>query len=357
MMKHFRGLAALLLVSGAYGARPPGPWTSFLLGRLESSMYRHVTAGRFRLALKDRLAMLKKQGIACESDNACKLLSALSRHPDLLAGARPLSTIAAERRRGHLFLPVTVNGVSAHYIFDTGAGYSVITESEAARLALPVANVNAGSIGDVSGNGFPVTKIAYAATLKLDGIELKNVQFLVASDESKLWGDLPPGWRGALGIQVLRACEMVHWDSAGEVQLGRRQRPPGGVASALQFGGTGLFAESEFANRKLSLLLDTGATSTCLYAPFASSFPALVKEFGKPGKARFTGAGGDAELETTVMPEVVLPLGGFRVSLRDVHIHPPGPNASRRHGAIGLDVLNQAREVTIDFRSMKVMLR
>ena len=318
-------------------------------------MYKHIAAGRFRMALKDRRAALDRQRIPCESDDACRLLSAFGRYPDLEPGAVRVTTVTGERRRGHLFLPVTIGGISAHYILDTGAAYSVITESEAARLALPVTQVNAGTIGDGSGKGLPITKVAYAKTLKLGGIEFKNVQFLVASDalSPMVWNELPAGWRGVLGIQVLRACETLHWDAAGVVQLGRRSRPDG-AASKLRLRGTSITTEARFANRQLDLVLDTGATWSCLFTPFADSFPGLVKQFGKPGTTRSGGAGGDTELQTRVLPEVAMLLGGFRVSLREVHII---PRERHHYGNIGLDVLSQAPEITIDLHSMKLTLR
>jgi hypothetical protein len=59
----------------------------------------------------------------------------------------------------------------------------------------------------------------------------------------------------------------------------------------------------------------------------------------------------------TVVPEVRLHIGGFEAVLRPANVFSKPVGNDSYHGNIGMDVLRQAAEVTIDFRSMSLTLR
>jgi clan AA aspartic protease (TIGR02281 family) len=347
---------ALLFVFGAFGGNQPGPLRKPVLVWHELAMWRNIRTGRFREALKHCQTMLRTQGIRREAGDQCNVLSALARNPDQSIESFRASTLPSERNDGHLFIPVTINGGSAQYMIDTGAGYSILTESEAKRLGLPVSSVAAVRVGDATGKGFALTKIAVAESLNLGDIHLQHVAFLVTGDQPKAMGELPPGQRGALGIQVLLACKTVQWDSPGTVLLGGPPRRSKARGANLYFDGNELFAAGAFRERKLDLVLDSGASWSCLFEKFAKAFPDLVGESGKPGTRRFWGAGGEAEVPATTLPEVTLRLGSFPVALRPVDIIATEPDSEHHDGRMGLDALSQASRVTIDFKAMKLTL-
>jgi predicted aspartyl protease len=100
-----------------------------VLGWHQSAMWRNIRTGRFREALKHRQTMLRMQGVRCDADDPCNLLSALARNPDQSVASFRASTLPSQRNDGHLLIPVTINGGSAQYMIDTGAGYSMLTAS------------------------------------------------------------------------------------------------------------------------------------------------------------------------------------------------------------------------------------
>ena len=354
----------LLFFFGAFGAdqpaaqtaRGPGPLRTLVLAWHESAMWRNVRTGHFREALKHCQITLRMLGIRCEANDQCNLLSALSRNPDQSVASFRASTLPCERNKGHLFIPVTINGGSAQYMIDTGAGYSILTESEAKRLGLPVLDVAAIRVSEAAGKGFELTKIAVAESLNLGEIHLQHVAFMVSGDEPKAWAELPPGQRGALGIQVLLACQTVQWDSRGTVLLGGHPRRSNTRGANLYLDGNELFAAAVFRGRKLDLVVDSGSSWSCLFESFAKAFPNLVGESGKPGTARIWGAGGEVEVPATTLPEVTLRLGSFPVALRPVDIIATEPESEHHDGRMGLDALSQASRVTIDFKAMKLTL-
>jgi hypothetical protein len=91
-------------------------------------------------------------------------------------------------------------------------------------------------IGDVGGKGVASLKFTVVDRMELGRIHLRNVAFLVVSDEPDAFSSLPPGYRGAIGIQVLVACRTRYWNSDGTVQLdGAPQRKD--ILRTLRLGG------------------------------------------------------------------------------------------------------------------------
>ena len=157
-------------------------------------------------------------------------------------------------------------------------------------------------------------------------------------------------------MQVLLAFGTVRWNSAGTVELGvHAERSSVGRAN-LCFDGLLPLTEGGFGGAKLVFGLDTGDSESRLYPRFAREFAAVVKERGKPGSWSLSGAGGTVEVQTTILPELQLEVGGFTAVLQTAHILGKGGGSEIYHGIIGMDVLDQAKTITIDFQAMRMTL-
>jgi clan AA aspartic protease (TIGR02281 family) len=318
-------------------------------------MLLNAMSGHFRLAMIDSEERLKARGPSSAPDGFHALLSAFARYADLAVVSRRASSVPYERAAGHLLIPVSINGGTARYILDTGANFSMISESEAKRLGLKTSEVHA-TMGDSTGTGFSLGRVALADRMEIGNFRLKNVPFMVVDDDLDAFGELPAGAHGAIGMQVLLAFGTVRWNSEGTVELGvHAERSSVGQAN-LCFDGLLPLTEGGFGDAKLVFGLDTGDSESRLYPRFTREFAALVKERGKPGTWSLSGAGGTVEAQTTILPELRLELGGFAVALRPVHIVGKGGGSEIYHGIIGMDVLNQAKTITIDFQAMRMTL-
>ena len=80
-------------------------------------------------------------------------------------------------------------------------------------------------------------------------------------------------------------------------------------------------------------------------------------EAGDP-VASMTGGGitGDIAYDVIMLPELKFSTGGFETLLRPAPVSLQTDVGSGHHGNLGLDLMNQARSVTIDFRSMRLTL-
>jgi hypothetical protein len=67
--------------------------------------------------------------------------------------------------------------------------------------------------------------------------------------------------------------------------------------------------------------------------------------------------GGSSDREVIVLPEVRLRIGGLVTLLRPANVFSRPVGDDRLHGNLGMDLLGQAAEVTLDFQAMELMLR
>src|SRR5205823_4392266 len=61
---------------------------------------------------------------------------ALSQSPEQSVSRKRHSKLRYAMKEGHLFVPLSIDARRANYFLDTGANYSMLTESEARRLGL-----------------------------------------------------------------------------------------------------------------------------------------------------------------------------------------------------------------------------
>ncbi|HTF71605.1 MAG TPA: aspartyl protease family protein [Edaphobacter sp.] len=113
----------------------------------------------------------------------------------------------------------------------------------------------------------------------------------------------------------------------------------------------------QFGDRELNFILDTGDTAgSQLWDRFSVDFSAKVKQEGTKSTQQVNQVGGSNIRETTVLQEIKLKVGGLETSLRPATIFSQPVGDRTHHGLLGMDVLSQAREVQIDFRSMILQL-
>ena len=119
-----------------------------------------------------------------------------------------------------------------------------------------------------------------------------------------------------------------------------------------------VIAEVTVEGAPLRFTLDTGnQTGTQLWPRFGREFPQLVAERGTKSSSRLTQIGGAADHPTIAIPNLRLTVGGMDVTLANVHLFSPPVGNESSYGLLGFDAFAKAREVTIDFRAMRLAVR
>jgi hypothetical protein len=260
-----------------------------------------------------------------------------------------------------MFLPLTVNGIEAHYIFDSGFSLSAVSESEAVRLGLKIHNVKT-NIDTMAGTQVNI-RIAVAKDLEVAGVHFRSVAFYVLPRNEPPLNQLAAGRQGILGLPVILALRHFQWNPASRTfaVLPSSAEPRSEVPSLipnLAFESTSIFTELGFQGKALDFSLDTGAQRTELYPRFSREFPE-IKVRGAPEARRITGVGGSAMIGSVVLPALTFTAGGRELELKPAHILLKDNNANSNWfaGNLGMDLLNQAHSVEVSFDAMTLVLR
>jgi Aspartyl protease len=312
---------------------------------------------KYQKALALAKIMLAQKPDAADIKNMLPTLEVLSSFQDqsvILEKSFPL-TIDIEDE--NLVLPVKTNGFEAHYIFDNGFSLSGMSESEAKRLKLTIHDVKT-NIDTMSGAQVNI-RIAVVKDLEVGSVHLENVAFYILPDNQPPFNQLAEGRQGILGLPVVLALNKFEWNPTARTftVLPATKKADKGNAN-LAFDGTSIFNRLDCQGRSVDFSLDMGAQNTVLYPSFAHAFPDIQAN-GATEKHRVTGVGGSAEITSLLLPSLALKVGSRNVLLKPAHILLKDNNSTTNWfaGNLGMDLLNQAHNVDIDFNSMTLSLQ
>jgi hypothetical protein len=252
-------------------------------------------------------------------------------------------------------LPIKVNGRPVEWLFDSAFSHSALAESEARMLGIRVQSATAQA-GDFTGAP-TTTRAALADRVVIGDAEVRNVPILVFPDSQPPWNEQPPGRRGTIGIPVAVALQTIHWTATGTCRVGPDRALTAMTAANLTFDGMMPVTRAQMEARSLDFVFDTGHQArTQLWSRFRSEFPGLV-EAGREGTRIVSQIGGSTEHRIVVIPEIRLRVGGLETLLRPANVFSRPVGNDLQHGNLGVDVVSQAADVTIDFLTMTLTMR
>jgi predicted aspartyl protease len=313
----------------------------------------YLRQGRYREALVqiDALLALRPRDSDVQDDRP--LLAALSEFPDQQIMRRRSTTVELQDAG----LPISINGVQATYWFDTGADVSVLSESEAKRFGLRVMPVPI-KLGGLTG-AHTDSRVAIADELSIGSIRLRHVAFLVLPNDQPPFNQSRPGEGGLVGVPILLALQRFTWGADRSFAIGSKASSEGVPHADLCFDGHHPVVRIQFENRKLTFTLDTGATNTDLYPPFAAAFSEFIQAAAKTDTYKIEGVGGARNMDAATLLSVHFSIGAFPVVLRPagVLLTPTTETSKFFYGNLGIDLLQQAHTRTFDFRAMTLTLQ
>lgn len=266
------------------------------------------------------------------------------------------SRIRYRMKDDHVYIPLAINGRRAIYVLDTGAAGSLVSESEARRLGLKLHKVDGTGFDGMTGRKDSFHYTGIARRISIGSTELRNARFFVLPDDTFYFKGRAPGENGILGLPQIQALGTVRWDANGNFDIGFPSAPREAATPNLAFEGDDMDVEVGFQKHRLIFRLDTGAQESELYVGFRNQFAELVNASGKREKRTAVGLGAKVEEEAIMLPELRLQAGGLETLLQPAPMTLNEALGAGHHGNLGLDLLNQARVVTIDFRNMLLRL-
>jgi predicted aspartyl protease len=254
---------------------------------------------------------------------------------------------------GKIAIPVSINGSSATYFFDTGAWFSIMSESDAKRFGLRISRLP-GTVGTMTSSSAFHT--AVADDVRIGGMRFRNVTFGVFRDDQGPFSTLPPGHRGALGFPLVFAFRTLRWVQNGSMQIGQPSEPFDLAKSNLYFDDDHLVVTATTESQKVVATLDTGALTTDLFSGFAKQFAAVLEKSGKKDSRDVQTLGGVKKFESVTVPELTFRIGSVDTFLRPAQVITNEAGNKCCVGNFGMDLLKQGRAFKIDFTAMRLDL-
>jgi predicted aspartyl protease len=253
---------------------------------------------------------------------------------------------------GYLTLPVSIDGKTDDFIFDTGAFQSAVTEREARKLGMTVQD-DRRTLTDISGTK-TAFRTAVAKEVTLGSMTFRNVSFGVITPG----GAFADVEAGIIGLPIILAMGGINWSNSGTAEFGGTL-PASSGESNLVFDRSRLVIGAEVLGKRVLAALDTGANSTDLNANFADLFPDVVAG-GKKGSSDITGVGGTQTFASVELPELIFTIGSRPVPLRPAVI-----TMQRNSGAggeccianAGHDLLKHGEGFVLNLSTMILQLR
>lgn len=316
----------------------------------------YMRAGQYSKAVaikREQIAHIGKT--AAENDRAA--LALLSQLPDMVVTSRGASKLQYEMRGANLSVPVSINDKPANLVLDTDANMSALSESEAKRLDMLILDGSVAVVG-VTGETKPGGRMAVAKDFTIGNFHFRNVAFFIVGDDQEPFVDFPAGKRGIIGMPVILALQTMRWRRGGAMEIGFASPARDLSRANICFNNEDPVTQVEFQRHKLEFVLDTGGEDSELWPPFAKDFAGLLNQTGKKDSTTLIGFEGSKDVEVVTLPEVRLTLGGFNevFSSAPVLVKPTIPLSNWYYGRAGMDLLNQAQSVTIDFHALTLTL-
>lgn len=344
-----------------------------LLGELLSlKMSNHLRLYQYRKALNAATAIIKAPDSQTDSTEVASaktissLLKVFADAPPQRVSVQKTTTLPMSRDKANLQrIPVQINGTKHHFVLDTGAGFSTIMRSVAKKSGMKIQKVD---VKVRSATGMVPADIAVADQVVLGHVKYQNVVFLVFPDTALSFSQINYRIPGIIGFPVIEA--------AGEIQFVQDSllkipaNPPVRTAHNLALKGlspqvlTGIKIVSPNAGPivadSLVCILDTGAKSTILLAPFFHRYHLKVQQLGRRDTNQYSSAGKAVKVPVYILPRAQFQTGGAHIALKTVAVIATKPSywgAVSLACSIGQDVLSQFDKIIINFRSMSFLLR
>lgn len=267
-----------------------------------------------------------------------------------LSGVRPTRALTEPSGRagvtrdlaGLMRADMTIGGVSAGAILDTGANFSTITESLAKRMGLRMldAKVSVGS----SSRDAVASRLGVADHLTIGGAEFSSVVFIVLPDADLSFANGVYTIDAILGMPVffeMGRIAVTRVDGKEWFLFGNEAPKAGAASRNILYSGmsplVSLGINVAGKPERVSMLLDSGAQKTSFEGRLLRDYPALA-EGATTVTSQLGGAGGTVTSDNTRrIAKLDISIGEKHVTLLNADAQATLNEA--RHGIFGLDGL------------------
>ncbi|HLX91861.1 MAG TPA: aspartyl protease family protein [Puia sp.] len=266
---------------------------------------------------------------------------------------RSESTIAYTKNQiGILDIPVEINSVASHAIFDTRANISCISETYAKRFGMKKLDVSYEEGSGITGIRFQ-TGLAVADSVKLGNVLVRHAVFQVMPDSVLYIAPIGFSMNIIVGFPIIEQLREVQIFKDGRLFV--PVQPSGGNLHNLALDGLNPVISLKHDHEMQSYYFDLGASTSILYYLFFVENRSAIVSHGVSRSTDYGGAGGIIKKESFVLPSASFQLGNRKISIDSVDVLTQKINPGEKfYGNIGEDFVGQFNELIINFRDMYV---
>jgi len=247
-------------------------------------------------------------------------------------------------------IPARYNDIMIDFVFDSGANFSTITESQAKNfnITLTAGKIKVGTITETKVDA----AVGYSSSFFIGDMEIKNTVFLVVPDEILSFAGGAYKISGIIGFPIMEAMGEVSFSKHGEfiVPLNVSE----GNLKNLVVDGFNPVIEVDYKNNPMAFTFDTGAKTTLLYAPFFEEYKKEVTSKYKLEDVKFEGAGGETKVPGYHLSEIEFSVANDKTIIPKVSLlsEPIKNNGEMFYGNLGQDFISKFDYMILNFKNM-----
>ena len=331
---------------------------ALVLGSLADAnlkLYRYAQASAlYTRLLTEAPAGLSPTLLKDDQDDADTIKLVLAAPPQTIDINTPIDIPTRSDHLKSITADLTAHNITAPWILDTGANFSVVSESFAHQLGLTLSTGTAHTQG-ATGAENPL-HTAILDTLAIGTATIHNVVLLVLPDANltivtgKKKSYVIPA---ILGYPVFQALGIIRFTHDHRFQAGPTLALTGDSSpvypSPIYMEKLNILFSCRTHNLSRLFLFDSGANATTFFLPYYREFPAdLLHQ--KQGTRNGYGAGGTSTDHVYVFDHVDLELANRIIDLQHIAVfnNPQNTLSDEYEGALGRDLINSLDSLTLD---------
>ncbi|WP_343586008.1 retropepsin-like aspartic protease [Flavobacterium sp.] len=274
-----------------------------------------------------------------------------------LRGTRPQSidkftkiTVAAVKdKSGLITTEVKAKDTLSHFVFDTGAGISCITESIAKKMGIKILPDNDISVESFTGQKNKV-RIGVASEINLGELKIHNAVFLVYPDKAFTFADGAYVINGIIGFPIIKELGTITFEK--DKLTFSKESESGTNEKNLFVDELRAIVMLKYKSKTLPFNFDSGAKVSLFNKAFYETFKTDLDSIGALETTKSASAGAEVvSTEVLVLKDQPISLGNKTIQLPKMEISPKdyGVYGEVNYGNIGQDVLGQFEKVVISF--------
>ncbi|MEZ4903742.1 MAG: retropepsin-like aspartic protease [Spirosomataceae bacterium] len=253
---------------------------------------------------------------------------------------------------------VSINKIDTSFVFDTGAGISVISESLAKQLGLKVFENDSIKVSGFTGIGNK-TKLAIADSISIGNLKIYNPYFLIFEDQALTFAEGKYKINGIIGFPILKEI--------GTITITKNKIQFSNAFKQKTIKNKNLFTEYlhpilylNFNGDMLPFCFDTGGNETLFSKTFFDRYKTILEAVShETSTQKIASAGGEISYSSMTMKKIHLKLNTVSVVLKNLEINKEGYHrfGKEYYGNLGKDALSQFSKVIISFKGSYLELK